>query len=175
MFLLNWCSNTYCVCLPFIQRMEDFLYKTRHWLAWKFFQESIFLNIWNTPQSPLVTTNSKQILPCCTLAFINCLKAFEVNLPTVRIVGVGNYLLEIGKLRFKLIYREANFTVNGLTNYYFTFNLSSWGVYQHHSNAHHVQCSSTEIGISLFITGQVYGLACFVRPLSFNNSFYFNS
>jgi hypothetical protein len=47
----------------------------------------------------------------------------------VRIVGVGNYLLEIGKLRFKLIYREANFTVNGLTNYYFTFNLSFWGVY----------------------------------------------
>jgi hypothetical protein len=35
----------------------------------------------------------------------------------------------IGKLRFKLIYREVNFTVNGLTNYYFTFDLSFWGVY----------------------------------------------
>jgi hypothetical protein len=35
----------------------------------------------------------------------------------------------IGKLRFKLIYREVNFTVNGLTNCYFTFDLSFWGVY----------------------------------------------
>ena len=160
MFLLNWCSNTYCVCLPFIQRMEDFLYKTRHWLAWKFFQESIFLNIWNTPQSPLVTTNSKQILPCCTLAFINCLKAFEVNLPTVRIVGVGNYLLEIGKLRFKLIYREANFTVNGLTNYYFTFNLSFWGVYrdynQKRNNYEENEYKSENILVNIFIFWTVF-------------------
>jgi hypothetical protein len=62
----------------------------------------------------------------------------------------------IGKLRFKLIYREANFTQTVyINNYYFTFNLSFWGVYrdynQKRNNYEENEYKSENILVNIFI------------------------